>query len=94
MQKENKYGKYQCPCCGYYTLTEEYLGCEHRFETCDVCYWEDDGLQFDDPSYSGGANYPSLNEARENFKKFGASDLCLLDLTREPKQNELGPEHI
>ncbi len=45
--------KYYCPCCGYNALSEESAG---TFEICDICYWEDDNVQFNDIHYSGGAN--------------------------------------
>ncbi len=42
--------KYKCPCCGFYTF-------EHRpngsYDLCDVCYWEDDPIQLDDPDFDG-----------------------------------------
>lgn len=51
----------KCPCCGQTTVGE--------YEICDLCSWENDPIQLDDPEYSGGANRMSLNEAREAFKK-------------------------
>ena len=76
--------KYQCPCCGYYTLDYG----PGRFDICQVCYWEDDLIQSDDPSYWGGANTISLNEAREDYKIFGASEECFLDCVRPPTEEE------
>ena len=52
-----------CPCCGE-GLVEE----EHLYDVCEICGWEDDPVQFDDPDYRGGANTMSLNEARAAFK--------------------------
>ena len=46
-----------CPCCG-----EGLVEGEHLYDVCEVCGWEDDPVQFDDPDYRGGANYMSLNE--------------------------------
>lgn len=54
--------KFKCPCCGNKTLSSERM-----FEVCGVCGWEDDKVQFDDPNFSGGANYFSLNKYRELF---------------------------
>ena len=62
--------KYKCPCCGYKTLDEEP---PETFDTCPVCSWEDDRVQYYDNDYKGGANRVSLNEAKENFKKYGVS---------------------
>lgn len=50
--------KYTCPCCGYKILDEEPTD---TFEICEICYWEDDGVQFRNPYYEGGANEVSLN---------------------------------
>jgi hypothetical protein len=60
--------KYQCPCCDLYTLDEEPPG---TFQICLVCRWEDDLVQFHDPTRRGGANRDSLIEAREAFRRRG-----------------------
>ncbi|HEX3627413.1 MAG TPA: CPCC family cysteine-rich protein [Verrucomicrobiae bacterium] len=49
-----------CPCCSSRVLTT--LG---EYEICNVCGWEDDPAQSNDPDYAGGANKLSLNEARK-----------------------------
>ncbi len=77
---------FPCPCCGYLTLSEEPPG---TFEICDVCGWEDDNTQFSDPEYSGGANRISLNQARHNFKTFGACSQEKRKDVRAPKQSEM-----
>ncbi len=82
--EENK--KYRCPCCGYKTLD---FPPPNSFEDCDVCLWMDDGVQFDHPDLEGGANSVSLNEARANFRKFGAKTEALIDLARKPTEDEL-----
>ncbi|MEQ0582364.1 CPCC family cysteine-rich protein (plasmid) [Pantoea dispersa] len=51
-----------CPCCGNKTILE--LG---GYEICSICGWEDDPVQAEDPDFSGGANSPSLNEAKRRF---------------------------
>ena len=48
----NKEGKYQCPCCECFTYSEKPI---NTFQLCEVCFWEDDGIQFDDPLYEDGA---------------------------------------
>lgn len=53
-----------CPCCGEYRFEEEDF-----FEVCEVCGWEDDSLQRDEPDYAGGANHISLNQAREVWRQ-------------------------
>jgi hypothetical protein len=74
-----------CPCCGYLTLTER-----SGYEICGVCFWEDDGQ--DDPEADevwGGPNGSlSLAQARENFKKLGASDEQSLRFVRAPLAEE------
>ena len=92
MTHEAGYGdgvaKYACPCCGNLTLSQEPPG---TFELCEVCYWEDDPVQFDDPDFGGGANRLSLNEARENFRRIGASDARFVEQTRPPRTDEIPP---
>lgn len=73
----------QCPCCGCFTL-EEGGG---KYEICEVCGWEDDPKQFRDPELSGGANEPSLSEARENYLRTGKS--CEEASVRPPTHEEL-----
>ena len=74
-----------CPCCGYLTLTRLAGGTD---EVCEVCFWEDDGVQFRDPGYEGGANKVSLTEARENFRRFGACEREVLPHVRPPRPDE------
>ncbi|MBX3383964.1 MAG: hypothetical protein KF864_10705 [Phycisphaeraceae bacterium] len=57
----NDIGRYACPCCGWHTLLSTP---PESFEICDVCSWEDDEVQWCDPSYAGGANRESLQDAR------------------------------
>ena len=40
-----------CPVCRKYTF-EEYAD----YDICPTCGWENDGVQFDDHNYAGGAN--------------------------------------
>jgi hypothetical protein len=49
-----------CPCCGFLTLEDQY----GSFAICDVCGWEDDGVQLGNPTSEGGANKRSLAEAQ------------------------------
>jgi len=39
-----------------------------------VCFWEDDPVQLLDPWYVGGTNKVSLQQAQENFSRFGVSE--------------------
>jgi hypothetical protein len=77
--------KHPCPCCGYQTLREPPPG---TFETCPVCRWEDDNIQFEDPTYEGGANRVSLRQARKNFRRHGVSDKRRRHSARPPNLDE------
>ena len=59
-----------------------------HFDICPVCYWEDDSIQSSDPQYRGGANRISLNEARANYKRIGASEEDFLKYVRPPTEEE------
>jgi hypothetical protein len=78
--------RYPCPCCGNLTLSEKPPG---TFAMCEVCWWEDDHLQHADPLRERGANGPSLEAARLNYLKFGASDPDLVEQVRAPRPEEL-----
>ena len=80
--------KYACPCCGYLTLEESPPG---TFDICPVCFWEDDDYQLRNPIKSGGANHISLNNAKTNFKSFGAIDGHALKFVRKPRKSEIPP---
>lgn len=58
-------------------------------EICEVCFWEDDRVQFDDPDYADGANAVSLREALSNYKEFGVSELRFKANIRPPRPDEL-----
>jgi len=79
--------KYQCLCCGYYTINEG----PGLYEICPVCFWEDDPIQRNDEEFWGGANVPSLREARMNYKKYGACDENGLKYVRPPLPDEMKP---
>ena len=74
--------RFACPCCGYVTLPEQPPG---TFEICPVCWWEDDKIQFDDPEHQGGANRPSLTEARATYLKVKASERRFMTQVRPPR---------
>ena len=75
----------QCPCCGYFTHEEGH----ELFEICDVCSWQYDGVAHDKPDMFGGANKVSLNQAKINVKKFGASESRFTKNVRRPLPEEL-----
>ena len=84
--EETSEPRFACPCCGNLTLAGEPPG---TFLLCEVCWWEDDPIQFDRPDYVGGANAPSLEQAREFFKSIGVSDPQLKGQERAPRREEL-----
>ncbi len=71
---------YHCPCCGLPTLTMR-----GSFETCAICYWEDDGQDSHDADrIRGGPNGElSLTLAREKFAHFGACELRFVNYVRK-----------
>ena len=78
--------KYKCPCCGYYTFDNKLDG---SYDICEVCYWEDDISQLEDPTNENGANGISLIQAKKNYKEFGACHLDLIVYVRNPYPDEL-----
>ena len=52
--------KFRCECCWQHTLEAQ-----DEYDICEVCGWEEDPLQNEDPDYAGGANQMSLNQARK-----------------------------
>jgi hypothetical protein len=76
---------FACPCCGFLTLFEPP---PDTYAICKVCFWEDDGVQFDDPDFRGGANAVSLNEARENYRRLGVSEPRFREYVRPPFPEE------
>jgi hypothetical protein len=77
--------KFPCPCCGYKTFNEKPDG---TYDICQVCFWEDDPIQLDDPEYEGGANTVSLRQAQKNFLKFGACAEAMIKNVLKPTEEE------
>ncbi|SDX49922.1 CPCC family cysteine-rich protein [Paenibacillus sp. CF384] len=78
--------KYTCPCCGYQTLDEQPTG---TYEICHICFWEDDGIQFHDPDYEGGANEVSLKQGQKNYLAFGACEERYKQFVTKPTQADV-----
>jgi hypothetical protein len=55
MKKLNETSKTFCPVCGKTKVGE--------YDICTNCGWENDPIQLEKPSFSGGANKMSLEEA-------------------------------
>jgi len=77
---------YPCPCCFNLTLSSP---THDTYEICPVCWWEHDPVQFNDPTFSGGANTMSLNQARETYLTFGSSSKEFMQHVRKPLPNEI-----
>jgi len=69
-----------CDCCASSSLYKEP---PDSCEICPVCEWQQDSVQYSDPDLDSGPNQVSLNQARENFKNFGASDLRFISTERK-----------
>ena len=78
--------RYPCPCCSNFTLPSSEKSGLH---SCPVCGWIDDEIQFSDPNLRPGANYLSLNEAKELFKSNGYANEEIKGRTRKPYLSEL-----
>lgn len=52
----------ECPVCNRYEFEQD-----NDYDVCNVCGWENDGLQLDDPDDWGGANDLSLNNTRLEY---------------------------
>lgn len=63
---------YACACCNLLTRDEPKSNGDYII--CPVCFWEDDPIQNNEADYCGGANKVSLNEAKENYRKFDAKE--------------------
>jgi hypothetical protein len=85
MNNKNQVDKFACPCCGYKTSKERPGG---TYNICEVCFWEDDPIQFDDPDYEGGANRVSLKQGQRNFQEFGACERDMVKNVRRPNSDE------
>jgi len=75
--------RYKCSCCENYTLIQE------SDDICPVCYWQEDIVQREAPDFAGGANEESLNQARKNYRVFGAFNRKFVDKVRKPLYEEL-----
>jgi len=57
-----KKGPHKCPVCGEYEFPAF-----DSFDVCEVCGWEDDWVQENDPDF-GGANWETLRGYRALYK--------------------------
>lgn len=81
-----------CPACGFLTICEGFYG---TFSICDVCGWEDDGVQLANPACGGGANRESLIEAQANaLREHPLEEAETLGIRRAANWRPLNPEEI
>ena len=64
--------KHLCPVCGKYEFSKP-----NSFEICEVCGWQNDRYQENNPDEEDCANEISLNEAKRRYEN-GTLDLLPL----------------
>ena len=80
--------KKKCPCCGFYTIDSDD---EVITDICEVCFWQYDITAHEQHERSIGPNGISLDEAKANYKKYGACKREFADqnFVRKPLNEEL-----
>ena len=82
----------KCPVCGKYIFKEE-----NDFDICDVCGWENDGIQYRDRNFAGGANELCVNEARIEYFLLNfaptASDAAHIRQNYKNKKNKISEKY-
>lgn len=79
-------GPHACPCCGHLTLDGR-----GNYDTCPVCFWDDDGQDEHDADRVRGStpNHGlSLAQARVNYAEIGACARAVLPHVRPPTDDE------
>lgn len=79
--------KYECPCCGCYTLPVT-RSAAHGY-ICPVCFWENDVFISRDDELSACNHGMTLIEGRSNYNRFGACEEGMLAHVRKPTKEEL-----
>ncbi len=74
---------YECPCCGYAVLDGIDL-----CEICEICYWEDDGSDDNQPPEDARNDIP-LEQARINYLNCGASESKWVEVVRKPTEKDI-----
>ena len=81
-----------CPACGFKTVDDDSYG---SYTLCEVCGWEDDGVQLANPCSSGGANGKSLVEAQEDvLKKYPLQVDVAMGHRRSKRWRPVSPREI
>lgn len=84
-KSSNNQAEYECPCCCNLTFYDKPGG---TFDICPVCFWEDDDLSTTSPEQTFDINKVSLNQAKINYKEFGACEKGMVLHVRSPFDNE------
>ncbi len=85
-----KYKFPTCPACGFLTLDDVNDSDYGSYNICNVCGWEDDKLQLEDPEMKGGANEESLLKAqRIAIKKYPLNIQKTNGFKRDPDWEQL-----
>jgi hypothetical protein len=80
-----------CPSCGFLTCEENY----GNYNICEVCGWEDDGVQLANPCSGDGANSESLAEAQEkSIKEYPLSVELAAGLKRSKNWRPLKTDEV
>lgn len=80
-----------CPCCGYFTVESD-DEVEVIVDICEVCFWQYDKVGQNHPDISIGPNHVSLNDAKKNYRNYGACEHRVINFVRMPLSEEL-PEN-
>jgi hypothetical protein len=81
-----------CPACGFLTVPEASYG---SYNICEVCGWEDDGVQLANPASAGGANRSSLVDAQDAaVARFPVGVLEAGGIRRSPRWRPLTPSEV
>ena len=62
IDRADYYKPHMCPVCGKFEFDSH-----GSYDICDICGWEDDPIQEDDPD-AGGANWETLRGYRALYK--------------------------
>jgi len=52
-------------------------------------FGEDDGVQYSEPDYEGGANIPSLRQVQKNYDVFEACEERCIEFVRKPNEKDV-----
>jgi hypothetical protein len=82
------HSRYQCACCGNWTLVDAAFSPGRLLAPCPVCYWTSDFYQEHDPGFAAPPNHVSLRVAAENYSRIGAIHSGVRHLVRPPRPEE------